>query len=502
MNKINEKKLKQKISELKNNTKNLSLEKYAESLGHSKMYFYDTLKAIKKLESLNDLEKQFLELCSNVSPSLRNFDIETDDRANTEIERDENGLIQYYSFEIFRKNNPTLRGKLSRTEMETIYKLYSIYGANLTQKIVSREFPQYTFVEFKRILRAFNIYKSDSEFPLHMLEEKTEEELINLHNKNKENNFLRSIEKDELSEVKKLLKKYMRENQELKNNTGLFKFEISNDVQPIYNREYVTSNNSLILYLSDLHVGATLETGSLYENDWNEKELKRRLQFICDKISSFGHLETLIINILGDSLDGMDGMTARRDHIMPQNMDNKQQVKVFIDRMIEFIGNCIGLCNDIKIYCVPNGNHGGDFEWLAHQALKYAVEAKFPEIEFTLFEKFFGHYTFNSHNWLVCHGKDSKFMKKPFPLHLDPNTSSIIKDYIISNNIPTNNLHIVKGDLHSEAFDDCSVFDYRNVLSLFGSSDYSMYNYQKNNYGISYDLFIGNNLVRGTFQDF
>ena len=244
MNKINEKKLKQKISELKNNTKNLSLEKYAESLGHSKMYFYDTLKAIKKLESLNDLEKQFLELCSNVSPSLRNFDIETDDRANTEIERDENGLIQYYSFEIFRKNNPTLRGKLSRTEMETIYKLYSIYGANLTQKIVSREFPQYTFVEFKRILRAFNIYKSDSEFPLHMLEEKTEEELINLHNKNKENNFLRSIEKDELSEVKKLLKKYMRENQELKNNTGLFKFEISNDVQPIYNREYVTSNNS------------------------------------------------------------------------------------------------------------------------------------------------------------------------------------------------------------------------------------------------------------------
>ena len=93
-------------------------------------------------------------------------------------------------------------------------------------------------------------------------------------------------------------------------------------------------------------------------------------------------------------------------------------------------------------------------------------------------------------------------MKKPMPLHLDDKTSNWIKDYLISNNITAENLHVVKGDLHSDALDSCLYFDYRNVLSLFGSSDYSFYNYSRNSYGVSYDLIFNNNLVHGTFKDF
>ena len=215
--------------------------------------------------------------------------VETDDRAITNVERDEDGVIQYYTFEIYRKDSPTLTGKLDRKEMETMYRLYSIYGANLTQKIVSREFPEYTFVEFKRILRAFNIYKANSEFAPHMIEERTEEELINLHNQNKENNVLRRIEKDQLAEANKLINKLAKENQELKKNTGDFHFIEDVEIKPIRIKEKYSTNKSLVLHLADIHTGACVETGCLYDNDWNEEELERRLTRIVDLIDdNFG----------------------------------------------------------------------------------------------------------------------------------------------------------------------------------------------------------------------
>ena len=58
-----------------------------------------------------------------------------------------------------------------------------------------------------------------------------------------------------------------------------------------------------------------------------------------------------------------------------------------------------------------------------------------------------------------------------------------------------------KGDLHSNALNSCLRFDYRNVLSLYGASDYSNYNFSRNSYGMSYDLFLGDNLIRGTFNN-
>ena len=115
--------------------------------------------------------------------------------------------------------------------METIYSLYSTYGANLTAKIVSREFPQYTFVEFKRILGAFNIYKANSEFAPHVIEERSEEELLKLHNQYKENNVLRRIEKDQLSEANKLINKLAKEN-----DMEIYKISAVNSSCPIHAR--------------------------------------------------------------------------------------------------------------------------------------------------------------------------------------------------------------------------------------------------------------------------
>ncbi len=498
MNKISENKTKELIKELKG----------LSSLKDSKrkaQYWYQQKNNIVNSENIStDLIKEFLDEYARVKKNNSKVEpVETDDKAITGVERDEDGLIQYYTFEIFRKDSPTLIGKLDRKEMETIYRLYTIYGANLTQKIVSREFPQYTFVEFKRILRAFNIYKASSPFPPHFVEEKSEEELINLYNQQKENNVLRKIEKDQLAEANKLINKLAKENLELKKNTGDFHFVEDVEIKPVRIEAKCTTQKDLILHLSDIHVGAKCNTGSLYDNNWNEEELERRLDKIIDLIGySFGTLDTIVLNMLGDYLDGMDNQTARRDHFMPQNMDNREQFNVFIRQMLGFIGQLSSYCSRIIIYAVPEGNHGGTADYMAIKALQYAVSKKFPDIQFTVFEKYYGYYKFYEESYVIHHGKDGQFMKKPMPLNLNDAASVMIRDWLDTEGIYESNIHIIKGDLHSNNLNSCRKFDYRNVLSLFGNSDYSMMNYPTNSYGVSYDFFINGLRTIGTFENF
>ena len=93
-------------------------------------------------------------------------------------------------------------------------------------------------------------------------------------------------------------------------------------------------------------------------------------------------------------------------------------------------------------------------------------------------------------------------MKKGLPLNMNDKTQVMIYEWLEANNIRGNNIHIIKGDLHSNALNSCRLFDYRNVLSLFGASDYSNYNFSRNTYGVSYDLFIDNNVrTIGTFEN-
>ena len=495
MNKISESKIHEIIEDLRK-YKSLNNKK------HKANYYYQARQNVIDSDHPVELIKEFLDIYSQCkrNVSTNKEEIETDDRAVTEVERDENGLIQYYTFEIFRKDSPTLRGKLDRHEMETIYRLYSIYGANLTQKIVSREFPNYTFIEFKRILRAFNIYKANSEFAPHLIEEKSEEELINLHNQNKENNVLRKIEKDQLAEANKLINKLAKELNDLKYAKD-FHFTIDGNYKPVTYTPCYNTDKALVLHISDTHVGAALSSTSLFKNDWNEQEFAKRLDELVNRVNCIGPFDKIVINLLGDYLDGMDGMTARRDHVMPQNMDNKKQFNVFIKHMLHFIEDIQSLCNNVEIYAVPEGNHGGYADYFAIKALEYATNSYFPNIPFTVFDRYYGVFTVNSHTYISLHGKDGQFMKKPMPLNLNDSTSTLLRDWMDREQMTGENIHVIKGDLHSNNLNSCRKFDYRNVLSLFGDSDYSQMNYISNAYGVSYDLFIGDIRTIGTFEN-
>lgn len=430
---------------------------------------------------------------------------DTDERITSSILRNTEGKIVGYKFKVYRRDNTPVSGVLTRDEMNDIYRLYSYYGAGITQREISRKFPDYSLVDFKRILRAFNITKASGPFAPHMYEEKTEDELKEYHLREKENDFLKKIEKDELNDIKKTTIKLARENRELKEQLDSFseiKVDLSGiETTSIYSPPF-PSENSIIIHLSDLHIGAKCESNTLYPNKWDREELERRLEILADKIYKLGHFDTLILNLLGDNLDGMDNQTARRDHIMPQNMDNMEQVNTFIEVMTKFILRIRQFTNKMYIYSVKDGNHDGIAGYIATLALINVLNNICPDIDSLLFKDFIGKYEFKGHTYLICHGKDDKFMKKGLPLNLDEKSKVMIYEWLEANDIHGDNIHFIKGDLHSNALNSCKRFDYRNVLSLFGASDYSNYNFSRNSYGVSYDLFIGDVRTIGTFENF
>ena len=504
-----------------------SVNGYFKSLGKSANSFYKTVTKIRKdveegignqtaeevlelYNSLTNREKLVNEFIDENQLMLDFKDdeeeevLDTDDRVESSYIRNDEGKIVGYKFKVYRRDNTPVQGVLTRDEMQLIYRLYSYYGAAITQREISRHFPNYSLVDFKRILRAFNITKASGPFAPHMYEEKTEEELKEIHLREKENDFLKKIEKDELRDIQNTAVKLARRNRELEQTIEQLSKEINIEVGGIITPQIIEeeTNKSMIIYLADMHIGAKCESNTLYPNNYDFNEIQRRLSSLLISISGFGHLDELNICLLGDSLDGMDNQTARRDHYMPQGMDNMEQINSFLTLMVSFVDACRKLANSIKVYCVKCGNHGGMWEYTANLALKNIIEKSFSDIEFTLFNDYFGYFYHKHHCYVICHGKDEKFMKRPMPLNLDDRTKVMLNEWLTNNElIYSEDIHIVKGDLHSNALSSCLTFDYRNVLSLFGASDYSNYNFSRNSYGVSYDLFIGYNRTIGTFEN-
>lgn len=105
--------------------------------------------------------------------------------------------ISGYKYKIFIRDERPLTGEFSREEMDKIYRLYSsMDGAGLTLRAVSREFPLLNYRDFKRILRAFNITKASLAVAPHILEEYTEDEIVSLVRRNKENSILKKLDLD------------------------------------------------------------------------------------------------------------------------------------------------------------------------------------------------------------------------------------------------------------------------------------------------------------------
>lgn len=496
---------------------NLSISAYCQKNLIKEGTIYVKMNNIKKnVDHTTELYQQIVELYEKITSKNKKVKVEApvkevvhnNETDELTIIRDDDNKIIEYIINSAVKDKPNFVATLSREEVEDLYGLYTYYGGSITARQVGKEFVRFTLPEIKKLFRVFGITKDSLWAPPHLLEELSLEELATYRMNLKEKAAFKyadsRMERDFTSQIKKMA---ARINALEDRNALLADIVSATPELPKYTPSPFAIKgdvNAIMLHLADMHIGANVESGALYENEWNFDALIRRLDYVLDRLHTLGPASELIINLLGDNIDGFDQLTARRDHILPQNMDNIQQCKSYLNAMHYFI-DAVAQSNQyghIRIYSVRCGNHDGDVAWLMNMVLFAQLARKYPSdyMQTELFDTFFGHYRVRDHHYVICHGKDAKFMKKGMPLNIDDKNKVMIYDWLSANGITGNNIHIIKGDLHTENFNSSFCFDYRNVLSLFGASDYASYNFTRNQCGVSYDMFIGDNLVRGAFE--
>lgn len=416
---------------------------------------------------------------------------ESAERTEILIKRNDEGKIEKYLFKIYKRDRDPFIGELSREDMEFIMHNYVNKGAGLTQKEIARNFAQYTLSEVKDIIRAFNITKVDTPLAPHEIEEHTEEEALEIIRRIKEHTL---AIKAEASEVRDLQNGYNRlaiENIKLKKQLNeLTDIASSINVSDLPIKLFKSNEcpeglpKALVdvcIWLSDMHIGAWVNAEeSLFGLSYDEGVVYHRLEKVVEKIkdiSEIVRIRTLTICNLGDSLDGMDQQTARRDHILPQNMSNNQQLETFVKCMTTFFANLKNNidCYNIQYYCVGDSNHDGVFGRAANRILQLTLEPL--GIKSTIFTRFMDFFTLGDLSVVLCHGKDSKDMKKPLPVVINPQTEVKINQFISTYKVPGNKILFVKGDTHTSALTYGSNFIYKSVGAFIGATKWSSANF-------------------------
>jgi hypothetical protein len=456
---------------------------------------------VKDLSILTGLYNTYKDKFGNINPKLNNnfkraFKEESDQtleekydkRSYNNVIRDEDGKIVKYTFKILVRDEPDFVGELTREQMETIYSNYPY----ITQKSCSQYFPYLTFPQFKKIVRCFNITK-DMLFPQHILEEKTDEEAAKLALKHKELSAYKKFQelkpvflekelhdtKQELFKLKKqregfdiLLKDYISEYVEQL--TPIIK-----NTNRISNSEF--SDKALVIYLSDMHIGAEnkeVQYSSEYNKDVYLDRLSNILVNVEEELDTH-EFEKIYIVGLGDQIDGFNAETTRGGHALPQNLTNKEQFNIYLNSMIGFVDKLTDMFDGtIEFIHVLESNHGGDFEYGANKALEHILPLKFPtQAKARVLGKNIDHFEYGVHTLICTHGKDNKTMSRNLPMYLNPNTTTNINEYIDFNKIKSDSILFVKGDLHNHTSETSKRFKYINVPSIYGGSGYTDANF-------------------------
>jgi len=257
----------------------------------------------------------------------------------------------------------------------------------------------------------------------------------------------------------------------------------------------VAGNKAIKATLSDMHVGLDPNPNgrAIFNYVYGEKQFNDNLDKVFNSIikerNTHGKFEILIIDDLGDSLDGWNGMTTRGGHKLEQNMDNVKQFKVYVTGKLRFIENCIqaDIANKILVRNVSDCNHSGDFGYVANAAIEMLLNRAYDKstVDFYILNKFVEHFTYGDHAFILTHGKDAKYMFKGLPLVLNDQTIKFFNDYIDHYKINSKYISVEKGDLHQISFQRTKKFTYRNYMSFAPPSSWVQSNFSDTYSGYS-----------------
>jgi hypothetical protein len=303
-----------------------------------------TTKATKNYKNLIEIYNQYLSSKKTVKQVTVKTDVDKeekyDNRSTWIANRDSNNKIIDYSFTIYIHGEKPFIGKLTREQLETIHQHYP----HVTMMNVSSYFPYLTFQQFKRILRCFNITK-DVLFPLHILEEHTEEEIAEFALKNKASATLSKIVEKRASFIEK---KYFESQEKIYDLENIHKF-IEETIEKYYTKEEANELPKLdivgkyadICYLmySDIHYGKKYDN-PVFGRGYNKDIAHERMMQIAKKTVDyirFKNLNALYILFGGDMYESVMTSGMRSEHLRSMDLVGIDQILFGVDSQIEFL---------------------------------------------------------------------------------------------------------------------------------------------------------------------
>jgi hypothetical protein len=265
--------------------------------------------------------------------------------------------------------------------------------------------------------------------------------------------------------------------------------EYENKPNTVHPDTYETHDYCDRLIISDIHIGMNPDTNenSLYGLEWNREKLMDRANEMLDFILNNQTGNHLVIDDLGDFLDGWDGYTTRGGHALPQNMTNKEAFDCAVNFKLHLLRELSGAYDTVKMHNICNDNHSGSFGEIVNHTIMMMSRALFNNVEVRNMTKFIEHYYLRDFCFILSHGKDNKNLKYGFKPQMDGKQLEKIDQYIKNNGIYNKAAFIEfsKGDSHQALFDMCSSddFDYMNYPAFSPSSEWVQTNFKKGRSG-------------------
>ena len=244
------------------------------------------------------------------------------------------------------------------------------------------------------------------------------------------------------------------------------------------------------LVYTDVHIGMTTnENGfSLYGGKWDNEEINERKEILINHILENKKGDVLVIDELGDFMDGYDGETVRKGHSLPQNMDNEKAFDVGLSFKIDLIDALAPYYSKIICNNICDDNHAGSFGYIVNSAFKKFVEFKYRHVIVNNLRRFINHYIYGKNCFILTHGKDGKNLKFGFKPILDAKQIEKIDNYIKEHKLYDYIIEFSKGDSHQKIFDESTsdLFDYYNYPAFSPASNWVQTNFKKGMSGFEF----------------
>ncbi len=272
------------------------------------------------------------------------------------------------------------------------------------------------------------------------------------------------------------------------------------DVEPLDTPIIRDENDFDTLTYTDVHIG--METNpdnkAMYAEPWNRIHALASCDRMIKETIRNQKSSTLIIDELGDFLDGYNQQTTRGGHALPQNMSNEEAFDVALEFKMRLVDNLVPYFDNITFNNICNDNHAGSFGYFVNKSFADIVKVKYPKVQVNNYNKFLNHYFIDNTCFVITHGKDDTSLKFGFKPNLDSKGIEKIDQYLKQNNVYKLAEKIVfkKGDSHQALFDMCTSDDffYFNYPALSPSSMWVQNNFKKGRRGFVLESFKGNSV--------